>query len=93
MHQNLVWTKLTTEISETVSQPLIEICGNCRILIEHHRGVVKYERENIEIRMGYGVARIEGKSLELAQITKQQLVITGQITAVFLTGGGNDLQA
>ena len=93
MHQNRVWNRLTTDIEAAVSQPLIEICGNCRILIEHHRGVVRYEREYIEIRMGYGTAKIEGAELELAQITRQQLVITGKITGVILTGGGDDSKA
>ena len=93
MHQNHVWNRLTTDIEAAVSQPLIEICGNRRILIEHHRGIAKYQRDQIEIRMVCGTARIEGTDLELAQITKHQLVITGKIEGVILTGGGDNSKA
>ena len=68
-------------------QPLMEIYGNERLLIEHHNGVTEYGDKIIRIRMGYGIACIEGRNLELSMMTGNQLVITGRIESVNLCRG------
>lgn len=65
-------------------QPLLELYGDRRILIEHHRGVTEYGRERIQIRVRYGLICICGGCLELARMTSDQLVITGRIDSVSL---------
>ena len=66
------------------SQPLVEIFGDGRILIEHHCGVISYGAEQICVRMRYGILQINGCHLEVAKMTAQQMVITGRIDAVEL---------
>ena len=68
--------------------PLIEIYGQERVLIENHQGVIQYGRETICIKVKYGTVCISGSELELARMTKCQLVITGSIDAVSLFRGG-----
>lgn len=65
-------------------QPLVELFGDRRVLIEHHGGVTEYGREKIQVRVKYGFLCICGGCLELARMTAEQLVITGRIDTVTL---------
>ena len=64
--------------------PLVEIMGDGRVLIEHHRGVVAYGCEEIRVRVCYGAVSISGRNLYLARMTGEQIVICGTIEAVQL---------
>ena len=70
----------------TPGQPLIEILGQHRVLIEHHRGVTQYSREMISIRVKFGQICIKGQKLEMARMSAAQLIITGCICAIELSG-------
>ena len=65
-------------------QPLIEIIGRNRVLIENHKGVCDYSGRNILIRTSCGQISISGEGLELACMTKEQLIIIGKIYSVTL---------
>ena len=65
-------------------QPLLELFGDRRILVEHHQGVTEYGREKILIRVRYGHLAISGMDLELNCMSAEQLVITGRIFSVEL---------
>lgn len=65
-------------------QPLIEISGDCRVLVENHCGVSMYGRNEIHIRVAYGSIAVCGNCLELVRMSKQQLVITGKINGITL---------
>lgn len=65
-------------------QPIIEIAGDRRVLIENHRGVAAYGRERILVNVKYGTVCICGCNLELVHMTKEQLVITGRIDSMAL---------
>lgn len=68
-------------------QPLVEISGDGRVLVENHKGVTVYGCNEIHIKVSYGSLCVCGKNLELVQMTKQQLVITGTIMGVSLCRG------
>ena len=63
-------------------QPLVELAGDRRVLVENHCGVTEYGREQIRIRVNYGQLCISGSSLVMAQITASQLVITGHVDCI-----------
>lgn len=65
-------------------QPLAELVGDHRVLIENHNGVTEYGTERISVRVRYGLLIVCGCGLELARMTKEQLVITGRIDSVIL---------
>lgn len=69
--------------------PLVEIAGERRVLIENHRGVTVYGCNMIHVKVSYGHLCICGRGLELAQMTRQQLVVTGTIDSVSLCRGKN----
>lgn len=65
-------------------QPLVELAGDRRVLIEHHRGVTQYSRENICVKVSFGYVRVQGCGLEICRMTREQLVISGQIEGICL---------
>ena len=65
-------------------QPLIEIAGEHRVLIENHFGVLEYTRERICVKVAYGIVAVCGCSLELSRMTREQLVISGKVESVTL---------
>ena len=69
-------------------QPLVEIAGQGRVLIEHHCGVTEYRREAICVKVKFGHIRVEGRGLELSRMTRQQLIICGCIDSVRLERRG-----
>lgn len=80
--------KLTRQMEQSPEPvpglPLVEIAGQGRVLIENHRGVCGYGREQISVRVKFGEIAVRGCGLELARMTKEQLVITGKIESVNL---------
>ncbi len=81
-----VATDLASE--PTPMQPLVEIIGSGRVLVENHRGVSAYDSKQICIKMRYGVLMVCGNRLELIKMTKQQLIISGEINDLHLCKGG-----
>lgn len=65
-------------------QPVVEIAGECRVLIENHLGVSAYGREKILVNVKYGSVCICGCRLEMTHMTKDQLIIHGRIDSVGL---------
>ena len=69
-------------------QPLVELAGDRRVLIEYHKGVVQYSRERICVRVNYGTVCVCGAGLELSRMTAEQLVISGRIDQIGLSRKG-----
>ena len=64
--------------------PLVEIAGQGRVLIENHRGVCCYGREEIRIRVNYGEITVRGCGLTLSRMSREAVVIKGRIDCVRL---------
>ena len=74
--------------TETIpGMPLVELFGCQRVLIENHKGISLYGYNEICVKVSYGQISVCGSGLELARMTKQQLVITGQIESITLNRG------
>ena len=72
------------EIEPMPAQPIVEIAGDHRVLVENHRGVSAYSAERILINVSFGTVCICGCGLRLIRMTKEQLVIRGRIDTVSL---------
>lgn len=68
-------------------QPLIEIIGQGRVLIENHLGVIQYGTAEICVRVSYGCIRVCGKDLHLMRMNRQQLIISGHVDSMMLCRG------
>lgn len=63
-------------------QPLVEIAGDNRVLIENHYGVCEYSLERIGIKVKFGAVVVCGAGLKLRRMSKEQLVISGRIDSI-----------
>ena len=73
-----------------VPVPVVEIADDRRVLIEHHHGVSSYTSEQVSVRVRYGQVCIHGRKLRIARMSREQLVICGQIEGIELIKcGGN----
>ena len=72
---------------QTPGQPLVEILGNCRVIIENHCGITGYGPNEIRVRLKRGVYFVCGAGLKIAQMNHHMLVITGRIESVRFWGG------
>ena len=86
-----IWEHITaaTDLNaELLSKaPLVELAGNRRVLIENHHGVIQYATHEICVKTLYGHISIQGNRLELAKMTKEQLIVIGCIDCVRLCDG------
>ena len=62
--------------------PVIEIAGEQRVLIENHFGVVRYSVFEICVKVKFGYVSVCGADLQLVQMTKEKIIITGTINCV-----------
>lgn len=69
-------------------QPIIEIAGDRRVLIENHQGVAAYGNERILVNVKFGAVCVCGCRLEMMHMTKEKLVICGRIDSVQLQRRG-----
>ena len=70
-------------------RPILELLGDSRIVLEHHRGVLAYSGEKIVVSVSYGELEISGENLELLQMTARQLIVAGPVTAIILKRGSD----
>ena len=64
--------------------PIVEVAGEGRVLVEHHRGVIAYTREEVRIRVNYGSVLVTGMELELRKMHRMQLIVAGKIDKIIL---------
>ena len=83
------WAQRLTDSMDLAGETLpgttiAELAGDRRVLIEGHKGVTEYCRDRVTVKVGYGWLCICGCGLELRQMSKQQLVISGRVDAIHL---------
>ena len=71
-----------------VCLPVIEIAGDCRVLIEHHSGIREYTPECICVNLNLGQVLVWGNQLTVSSMTSSQLIIHGLIFRVELIREG-----
>lgn len=70
------------EAEGALIQPVVEIGGDSRVLIENHLGVMGYSSERILIKVRFGSISVCGCGLQLVRMTREQLVIHGRIDGI-----------
>ena len=89
MKQRLSWLQRLADGADLIEEslpgiPLVEIAGEGRVLVECHDGLVEYEKEQISVKVHYGLVCISGSGLELTKMTKDKIVVSGRIDGVTL---------
>ena len=62
--------------------PHVELVGNTYFYMEHHRGILSYSGEEIDVNGEGMVVRVFGQGLELTSMTGDELRIRGRISRV-----------
>ncbi len=62
--------------------PRITMSGGSEVYIENHAGLKTYTRNCIELKSRDGIVRVAGDELELAAMTKTEMVIRGLVVSV-----------
>ena len=85
---NHIWERMMEQNTGiAVSAPyqtIVEISGSRKILIENHQGVITYDKENVIIKVQYGTVTVSGGNLEIMHMSKEQVVICGNIANISL---------
>ena len=81
MNKKFAITEKVTSISK---QPLVEIIGKRRVLIENHSGITEMSNDRITASNDSGNIVITGKDLQLVMMSVDQIVVAGQIESVLL---------
>ena len=82
--------KLRQEISEFLELPLdvsmdlpkVTIVGDLGVLIENHRGLIAYAPDRTVVGVGNGQISISGKSLEIEELSREDMIVKGSILSV-----------
>ena len=77
--------KLNQKTDMVPGCPILEIAGQCRVLIENHQGIIAYSTSQIMVRVQFGTYTIHGTGLKVAKMSKDQLVIQGRVDVVQLS--------
>lgn len=82
------WSKTAQLQGENLPlQPILELCGDSRVLIENHTGVTVYEPQRIQVRVRFGELAVIGSNLRLCRMLDHQLVIQGRIEEILVIRG------
>lgn len=73
-------TDLNTE--PLPGEPLVELLGQGRVLIENHLGVLGYACNEVCVKVKFGCVIVCGQNMVLSRMTKEQLLINGCIETV-----------
>ena len=76
--------RLDLSEEELPGKPLLELLGDCRVLVENHQGITEYTPERIGIRVCYGSIHINGQNLRLHRVSGRKLLIVGLIHNISL---------
>ena len=68
--------------------PHMELNGFSECALDRHRGIVEYSRERIVVALNIGDVTLEGQGLELRQMHRERLCVTGRIERISSGGDG-----
>ena len=81
------FSQIAKQQSGTVKpKTLVEILGQSRVLVEHHKGILCYGTEEITIGATFGMLSVLGEDLRVCCMSRDQLFIAGRIESVRLEG-------
>lgn len=64
------------------NQAYITMLGNKQITIESYKNIIEYTTELIRLNTECGIMKITGKSLFMKQLTCEDMLICGEISAL-----------
>ncbi|NLT16982.1 MAG: sporulation protein YqfC [Clostridiales bacterium] len=62
--------------------PRFMLVGNSSLLIENHEGILEYSEMLVRVATKEGTVAVTGQELELEEISTDQIMISGRISAL-----------
>lgn len=62
--------------------PTVELLGKSTVLIAHHRGLTEYTAQRICTASKVGTIAVTGRELNITQMSRDYLTVSGKITGV-----------
>jgi sporulation protein YqfC len=96
----MAWRKLSERFKQQVSDfleipgdiildlPKITLMGGLQLVVENHRGILKYGAEEIHINTSEGELIVKGRELRLRSILPEEILVEGKIKSIAF--GGDD---
>ncbi len=66
--------------------PPIELAGNSRVLVGCCDGILEYEPETVKVRAGKRLVRINGRCLDLCNLSENTVEIRGTVVSLEFEG-------
>ncbi len=86
MRRNKFFDKISLSMDlpsePTPGQPVVELFGCSRLLVENHSGITQYCSNEIHIRVRFGSLRICGSNLHIVRMSDCRLIICGCIDSI-----------
>lgn len=80
--------KLDLPRDVVMSMPKITITGDSEIIIENHKGIIIFEKDEIKVNSNIGVISIKGERLEILFIGGSTVSIGGKFKGIIYEGIG-----
>ncbi|MEA5142749.1 MAG: YabP/YqfC family sporulation protein [Oscillibacter sp.] len=74
-----VMEKLDLPVDLVTDLPRMEMTGDREFYMEHHRGILSYSTETVDINGGALMVRLTGQNLQLVAMTESELRVCGTI--------------
>lgn len=96
----MAWRDLSKRFKQQVSDfleipgdiildlPKITLMGGLQLVVENHRGILKYSAEEIRINLSEGELIVKGRDLRLRSILPEEILVEGKIKSIAF--GGDD---
>ncbi len=75
---------LEIPIEVSTNMPKITLIGFSQLMIENYMGVIEYEEYLVKINTAIGIIIIEGNKMNLNQINENDVLISGEISKIYL---------
>lgn len=62
--------------------PLLTLIGDSEIHIENHKGIIEYGSEILRLNTNIGIIKIYGKNITIKEISKEEIMINGEIGGI-----------
>ena len=82
----IIASKINLPIEILLDIPKIIITGDGEITIENHKGVLKFEKDEVKVNSKIGVITIVGKDFEILYIGGYTLTISGVFRKITYEG-------
>lgn len=62
--------------------PVIELTGDCAIMVEQHHGILSYSDQEVIVSTNIGLVHVCGIGLAIRVMNRQKIILYGQIASI-----------